>query len=152
MKQKENKNICGHNSCGYRNGNRNGTKRISNEELEKLLGYLNNDDADDECNSEDDEDDVCECDFDTSNENSLLEYAVDSIDISAFTKGVESVSELCGKISALTAVGLEPGQALAYLSNVQDGEISYKNNVEIAKIQADAQKDVSKATFMRNID
>lgn len=146
MRQKENKKNTGRNVCkGHDNCRKFTPKHEKDDEFEKIFRRLCEDESDDE---DDDEDD----DFEVPTDDFLSEYAIDSIDIEAFTKGVEDVSELCGKISALTSVGIEPGQALAYLSNVQDGEISYKNNVEIAKIQADAQKDTSKTNFMRTMD
>lgn len=146
MRQKENKKNTGRNTCkGHDNCRKFTPKHEKDDEFEKIFRRLCEDESDDE---DDDEDD----DFEVPTDDFLSEYAMDSLDIEAFTKGVEDVSELCGKISALTSVGIEPGQALAYLSNVQDGEISYKNNVEIAKIQADAQKDASKTNFMRTMD
>lgn len=149
MRQKENKKNTGRNVCkGHNNCRKFTPKHEKDEEFEKIFRCLCEDESDDE----DDDEDVSDDDFEVPTDDFLSEYAIDSMDIEAFTKGVEDVSELCGKISALTSVGIEPGQALAYLSNVQDGEISYKNNVEIAKIQADAQKDASKTNFMRTMD
>lgn len=149
MRQKENKKNTGRNVCKSHGNCRKFTpKRQEDDEFEKIFRCLCEDESDDEDEDEDTSDD----DFEVSTDDFLAQYAMDSIDIESFTKGVEDVSELCGKISALIAVGIEPGQALAYLSNVQDGEISYKNNVEIAKIQADAQKDASKTNFMRTMD
>lgn len=149
MRQKENKKNTGRNVCKSRDNCRKFTpKHKEDDEFEKILRCLCEDESDDEDEDEDTSDD----DFEVPTDDFLAQYAMDSIDIESFTKGVEDVSELCGKISALIAVGIEPGQALAYLSNVQDGEISYKNNVEIAKIQADAQKDASKTNFMRTMD
>lgn len=149
MRQKENKKNTGHNVCKSHGNCRKFTpKHKEDDEFEKIFRCLCEDESDDEDEDEDTSDD----DFEVPTDDFLAQYAMDSIDIESFTKGVEDVSELCGKISALIAVGIEPGQALAYLSNVQDGEISYKNNVEIAKIQADAQKDASKTNFMRTMD
>lgn len=149
MRQKENKKNTGRNVCKSHGNCRKFTpKRQEDDEFEKIFRCLCEDEPDDEDEDEDTSDD----DFEVPTDDFLAQYAMDSIDIESFTKGVEDVSELCGKISALIAVGIEPGQALAYLSNVQDGEISYKNNVEIAKIQADAQKDASKTNFMRTMD
>lgn len=149
MRQKENKKNTGRNVCKSHGNCRKFTpKRKEDDEFEKIFRCLCEDESDDEDEDEDTSDD----DFEVPTDDFLAQYAMDSIDIESFTKGVEDVSELCGKISALIAVGIEPGQALAYLSNVQDGEISYKNNVEIAKIQADAQKDASKTNFMRTMD
>lgn len=149
MRQKENKKNTGRNACKSHGNCRKFTpKHKEDDEFEKIFRCLCEDESDDEDEDEDTSDD----DFEVPTDDFLAQYAMDSIDIESFTKGVEDVSELCGKISALIAVGIEPGQALAYLSNVQDGEISYKNNVEIAKIQADAQKDASKTNFMRTMD
>ena len=149
MRQKENKKNTGRNVCkSYGNCRKFTPKHKEDDEFEKIFRCLCEDESDDEDEDEDTSDD----DFEVPTDDFLAQYAMDSIDIESFTKGVEDVSELCGKISALIAVGIEPGQALAYLSNVQDGEISYKNNVEIAKIQADAQKDASKTNFMRTMD
>lgn len=149
MRQKENKKNTGRNVCKSHGNCRKFTpKHKEDDEFEKIFRCLCEDEDDDEDEDEDASDD----DFEVPTDDFLAQYAMDSIDIESFTKGVEDVSELCGKISALIAVGIEPGQALAYLSNVQDGEISYKNNVEIAKIQADAQKDASKTNFMRTMD
>lgn len=149
MRQKENKKSTGRNVCKSHGNCRKFTpKHKEDDEFEKIFRCLCEDESDDEDEDEDTSDD----DFEVPTDDFLAQYAMDSIDIESFTKGVEDVSELCGKISALIAVGIEPGQALAYLSNVQDGEISYKNNVEIAKIQADAQKDASKTNFMRTMD
>lgn len=149
MRQKENKKNTGRNVCKSHGNCRKFTpKHKEDDEFEKIFRCLCEDESDDEDEDEDTSDD----DFEVPTDDFLAQYAMDSIDIESFTKGVEDVSELCGKISALIAVGIEPGQALAYLSNVQDGEISYKNNVEIAKIQADAQKDASKTNFMRTMD
>lgn len=149
MRQKENKKNTGRNVCkSHGNCRKFAPKHKEDDEFEKIFRCLCEDESDDEDEDEDTSDD----DFEVPTDDFLAQYAMDSIDIESFTKGVEDVSELCGKISALIAVGIEPGQALAYLSNVQDGEISYKNNVEIAKIQADAQKDASKTNFMRTMD
>lgn len=149
MRQKENKKNTGRNVCKSHGNCRKFTpKHEKDDEFEKIFRCL----CEDESNDEDEDEDTSDDDFEVPTDDFLAQYAMDSIDIESFTKGVEDVSELCGKISALIAVGIEPGQALAYLSNVQDGEISYKNNVEIAKIQADAQKDASKTNFMRTMD
>lgn len=62
------------------------------------------------------------------------------IDKELFEQGIKEVSKLCGAISALSNVGINPHKAMEYLAT----EFVSNNEIEIAKINAEATVDASK--------
>ena len=70
--------------------------------------------------------------------------AIEALDIESFDAGVAEFSKLCGKIAALGMVGVEPAQALAYISECEDRGVTFDNNMRVAKMQTDAQVAVAK--------
>lgn len=87
-----------------------------------------------------DSDDDCECCV----ADVIIGAAVDALDMKSFDTGVADYSRLCGKIAALCMVGVEPSQALAYISECEDREVTFDNNIKVAKMQTDAQVAVAK--------
>lgn len=67
-----------------------------------------------------------------------------NIDIDLFQKGINSVSEMCGIISALVNIGINPHKALDYIVDKNSTELMINNNTEIAKINAEASVKSSK--------
>lgn len=61
-----------------------------------------------------------------------------AVDIEAFQKGISSVSELCGAITALVNVGINPHKAMDYLVDKEASKEIFAHNIEIAKIQSDS--------------
>lgn len=61
-----------------------------------------------------------------------------TIDRELFKKGVDSVSELCGAISALVNVGIHPNKAMDFLVEKEAAFKAMEHNIEITKIQANA--------------
>ena len=61
-----------------------------------------------------------------------------TIDVEAFQKGMHSVSELCGAITALANVGINPHKAMDYLVDKEASKEIFAHNIEIAKIQSDS--------------
>lgn len=77
-----------------------------------------------------------------------------SIDIEAFKKGISSVSELCGAITALVNVGINPHKAMDYIVDKEASKEIFENNLAVAKIQADANISTLKseiASMQKNI-
>ena len=63
-------------------------------------------------------------------------------DKKAFQKGISDISEVCGKICALTNVGVSMQDALSYMinestikHNLVNQKMINENNIDIAKIQ-----------------
>lgn len=63
-----------------------------------------------------------------------------TFDNKKFKSGVDLMSEICGKITALTNVGISPTEALNYLSETEFGNKTLDTNLEITKINADIEK------------
>ena len=59
-------------------------------------------------------------------------------DSTKFKNGVDSMSELCGKITALVNVGITPSMALTYLSDTDASKAFMEHNLEVSEINADA--------------
>lgn len=77
-----------------------------------------------------------------------------SIDVEAFKKGISSVSELCGAITALVNVGINPHKAMDYIVDKEASKEIFENNLAVAKIQADANISTLKseiASMQKNI-
>ena len=77
-----------------------------------------------------------------------------SIDIEAFKKGISSVSELCGAITALVNVGINPHKAMDYIVDKEASKEIFENNLAVAKIQTDANISTLKseiASMQKNI-
>lgn len=84
----------------------------------------------------------------------IKELEIKNFDSEKFLKGVHSVSELCGKITALCNVGINPHKALDYLMEVQLSDDVLKNNSDVAKMNADANVEISRmesANAQKNI-
>lgn len=85
----------------------------------------------------------------------FIELNLDGIDKIAlnkelFKKGVDSVSETCGAICALSNVGVSPESAMAYLASKYEIDMTYKmqidlsddinkTSIEVAKLSGEAQ-------------
>ena len=77
-----------------------------------------------------------------------------SIDVEAFKKGISSVSELCGAITALVNVGINPHKAMDYIVDKEASKEIFENNLAVAKIQGDANISALKseiASMQKNI-
>lgn len=75
-------------------------------------------------------------------------------DKKSFQSGINKVSELCGAITALVNVGINPSKAMNYLVEKDSTELMLENSIQIAKIQADATIKSSKnesVNFQKNI-
>lgn len=59
-------------------------------------------------------------------------------DKNKFKSGIDSVSYICGQITALVNVGINPSEALLYISNMNTLDKATKNEKDLAKIQSDA--------------
>lgn len=59
-------------------------------------------------------------------------------DTDRFKAGIDSMSELAGKITALVNVGITPSSALAYLQEMELNDSLMRSNLEISKINADS--------------
>lgn len=90
--------------------------------------------------------DCCESDdeYDDGVAEAMIDSAIEALDIESFDAGVAEFSKLCGKIAALGMVGVEPAQALAYISECEDRGVTFDNNMRVAKMQTDAQVAVAK--------
>lgn len=67
-----------------------------------------------------------------------------SLDEASFKKGIDSVSELCGAITALVNVGITPSKAMEYLIDKAAAREAMAHNIEMANIQAKATVESSK--------
>ena len=61
-----------------------------------------------------------------------------AFDSTKFKNGVDSMSELCGKITALVNVGITPSMALTYLSDTDASKAFMEHNLKVSEINADA--------------
>ena len=61
-----------------------------------------------------------------------------AFDSAKFKNGVDSMSELCGKITALVNVGITPSMALTYLSDTDASKAFMEHNLKVSEINADA--------------
>lgn len=66
------------------------------------------------------------------------------IDRDLFVKGVKSVSELCGAITALVNIGVHPNKAMDYLAEKEFAIDNRAHNLELTKIQAETGIAISK--------
>lgn len=75
-----------------------------------------------------------------------------NIDLEEFNNGVKSVSDICGKIVALSNVGIPPVVALEFISNRMDIDSTVDSNEKITELNNKASIECSKngAAFMRN--
>ena len=100
------------------------------------------------CNSDSNDSSNRICDYDESDDtcvaNAFIDAAINALDMENFDAGVADYSRLCGKIAALCMVGVEPSQALAYISECEDREITFDNNMKVAEMQTNAQVAVAK--------
>lgn len=111
-------------------------KEVPDELVQSIIDTLTDeaceDDSEDKCCDCDD----CECEEDTRINDEIVQNIVaasDWLDPDSFEKGVVEVSELCGKIAALAAVGIDPVQALNYFGSVMENEYAIKNNTLVAE-------------------
>lgn len=56
-----------------------------------------------------------------------------------FQDGVNEASYVCGQISALQVVGIEPQDALEYITSINNNMIVADNNVNVANIHAETE-------------
>ena len=61
-----------------------------------------------------------------------------AFDLDKFKNGVDSMSEICGKITALVNVGITPSMALTYLSDTDASKAFMEHNLRVSEINADA--------------
>lgn len=76
--------------------------------------------------------------------DAFADAAIEAMDVDSFDAGIREFSCLAGKIAILTAVGVEPSQALAYISECEDRKTTFENNMSVAKMQTEAQVSVAK--------
>ena len=69
-----------------------------------------------------------------------------------FQEGVDSVSFLCGCISALTSFGITPDKAMDYICDKEATEIGMRHNIEIANIQKEASVESAKYNIISKAD
>lgn len=74
------------------------------------------------------------------------------IDSEKFKNGVDDVSYLCGAISALVSVGINPNKAMDYIVDKEATTIGMKHNLEIANIQKETAIETSKLNFINKAD
>ena len=60
------------------------------------------------------------------------------LDKKAFQKGIDEVSELAGKITALANVGVPPESALEYFASINAGDMTFKLQSKLSKEANDA--------------
>ena len=71
-------------------------------------------------------------------------------DCQKFADGVDSMAELCGQITALVNVGITPRDALDYIATKEATNSLTTNNLEIAKVKSDADKELAKHEFLQS--
>lgn len=74
------------------------------------------------------------------------------IDSESFEKGVKSLSYLCGAITALVNVGINPNKAMDYLTEKEASECAMRHNLEIMSIQKDISLETAKLDFKNRVD
>lgn len=65
-------------------------------------------------------------------------------DAEAFQRGVNAMSEMCGKITALVNVGLTPTMALSYIAGSEESKQVAAHNLEVSKVSAEASVEAAK--------
>lgn len=65
-------------------------------------------------------------------------------DAEAFQRGVNAMSEMCGKITALVNVGLTPTMALSYIAGSEESKQIAAHNLEVSKVSAEASVEAAK--------
>jgi len=109
-------------------------KEVSDEFVQDIIDALIEEDSKSKCScGHCDDCDKDDMDNEVSMEinNEIVQNIVaasDFLDPDAFENGVKSVSELCGKVAALSAVGIDPVQALNYFGSMMENEYALKNN------------------------
>ena len=73
------------------------------------------------------------------------------IDVQKFREGIESVSFLCGAITALVNVGINPNKAMNYLIDKEAAESAMRHNIDIANIQKETSIETSKLNFVDKV-
>ena len=73
------------------------------------------------------------------------------IDVQKFREGIESVSFLCGAITALVNVGINPNKAMNYLIDKEAAESAMQHNIDIANIQKETSIETSKLNFVDKV-
>ena len=69
-----------------------------------------------------------------------------------FSKGVYDVSYLCGAISALVSVGINPNKAMDYIVDKEATSIGMKHNIDMANIQKDISVETAKFSYANKVD
>lgn len=83
-------------------------------------------------------------------ENNLININIDNsilkceLNKEKFQEGIDEVSKLCGGIVALYNVGINPHKAMDYLTDKEATLFISENNIKIAEITADSNKEVAK--------
>ena len=75
-------------------------------------------------------------------DNSILKCELNK---KKFQEGIDEVSKLCGSIVALYNVGINPHKAMDYLTDKEATLFISENNIQIAKITADSNKEAAKS-------
>ena len=73
-----------------------------------------------------------------------------NIDYKKFQSGINEISKMCGEITALVNVGIDPHRALDFLQEKYITEIITSGNLDVAKINANAAIESSKNELLIN--
>ena len=65
-----------------------------------------------------------------------------------FENGVAECSYLCGKIASLISIGIDPKDALEYFADKENNEAIAKNNIDMAKVNSDANVQCAKLGYV----
>jgi hypothetical protein len=74
------------------------------------------------------------------------------IDLDKFGEGINSVSYLCGIITALVNVGINPNKAMDYAVDKEATQYAMEHNLEMANIQKDISIETAKLNFVNKVD
>ena len=121
-------------------------KELNLEELNKMIGLEPLSDEDIDCSS--DGEYIKENVRVLSVENVLGE----KLDNERFSKGVYDVSYLCGAISALVSVGINPNKAMDYIVDKEATEVGLEYNLKMADIQKATAIETAKYSYSNKAD
>lgn len=98
----------------------------------------------------------CACERDYIKENlrvlSTKNVINEELNKEEFSKGVYDVSYLCGAISALVSVGINPNKAMDYIVDKEATSIGMKHNIDMANIQKDISVETAKFSYANKAD
>lgn len=87
----------------------------------------------------------CHCEEETETESICVDF-----DEERFQQGVNDVSRLCGKIAALSSIGVSPEAALQYFSGIKENQAVAENNLAMARLNAETQVAIARETAYTN--